>query len=673
MQYADVIVEITHTQLNRPFQYHIPEHLQQVLCIGMEVEIPFGRANKPIRGYVIGFSDTCEVEPERIKEISGIAAKRGSIEGDFIELAAWMADRYGSTMIQALKTVLPVKKKIRKKKGGEYRDPVSAFEERDGGLSEPVELTAEQRAAAGAVIRDMDHGRFTNYLLFGVTGSGKTEVYIELIRHVMSLGRQAVVLIPEIALTYQTVDRFRRYFGDRVSVIHSRLSDGERWDQMERARNRKIDVIIGPRSALFTPFPDTGIIIIDEEHDSSYKSETAPRYKASEAAMWLGRRKKAAVVLGSATPSLAAYTMAKEGRIRLLTLHDRIDRRPLAQTEIVDMRKELKEGNRSMLSRSLIRSMEEVLEKKEQAILFLNRRGFAGFVSCRSCGHVIRCDHCDVSMTYHRGKGLVCHYCGRERPMPSVCPVCGSKHIAGFRAGTQQLEEQVREIFPEAKILRMDADTTKNKSDHDRILSAFARGEGDILLGTQMIVKGHDFHNVTLVAAVAADLSLSFGDYNAVETTFELLVQAAGRAGRGEKPGRMILQTYQPDHYGILAAAGQDYEAFYGQEMVYRKLMDYPPSAHILAVTLSSGDEERLREAMDHLAKLARRFAEKSGTEVLGPADPPVRRVNDVYRKVLYCKNKEYGILKRLKDYLMSYMDMNQGFRDVFASFDFDA
>lgn len=452
-------------------------------------------------------------------------------------------------------------------------------------------LNAAQQSVVDAIEGDIAAGLRNTYLIKGVTGSGKTEVYMELIAHCIQSGRQAIVLIPEIALTYQTVMRFFARFGNRVSIINSRLSNGERYDQFERAKNGDIDIMIGPRSALFTPFSNLGLIIIDEEHENSYKSESVPRYHAREVAIEYARMSDAIVVLGSATPSVDSYYKAKTGVYRLLELDKRVDDRPLPKCEVVDLRQELREGNRSILSTRLQELMEERLLNGQQTMLFLNRRGKSAFMSCRACGFVVKCPHCDVSLSEHSGGVMVCHYCGYRQPVPKVCPSCGSKYISGFKAGTQKIEAMVAKRFPQARILRMDYDTTRAKDAYEKILQAFSNHEADILIGTQMIVKGHDFSNVTLVGVLAADMSLHVNDFHAAERTFALLTQAAGRAGRGKLPGNVVIQTYDPDHYAIRTAKEQDYEAFYDKEIEYRRLMHYPPVWNMLLVHVTSPDE----------------------------------------------------------------------------------
>ena len=496
-------------------------------------------------------------------------------------------------------------------------------------------------------------------------------MYMEMISHVLARGKQAIVLIPEIALTYQTVMRFYGRFGDRVSILNSRLSPGERSDQTERAERGEVGVMIGPRSALFTPFSDLGLIVIDEEHETAYKSEQAPRYHARETAVQRAKMEGASVVLGSATPSLEAFYRCRRGEYTLLTLKKRVAKRELPDVYTVDMREELKNGNRSILSDRLRTLVEERLEEGQQAMLFLNRRGYAGFVSCRSCGYVVKCPHCDVSLSSHRDGRLVCHYCGHEERAISVCPSCGSSYVGGFKAGTQAVEELVKREFPRARALRMDMDTTRNKDGHEEILSAFKNGEADILIGTQMIVKGHDFPDVTLVGVLAADMSLYGEDYRSAERTFQLLTQAAGRAGRGEGKGEVVIQTYSPEHYSIQMAQRQDYEGFYEEEMRYRELMGYPPASELLAVLLAGEDERLLETAAKYLKEFAVR-AGKSEIQAIGPASPYVGKVKDMYRRVIYLKCGDYHILTALKNRMEQYIEMNSGFQTLWIQFDFN-
>jgi primosomal protein N' (replication factor Y) len=736
--YADIIIDITHEKLDKIFQYSIPSDLDGVLQIGMEVIVPFGRSNRETKGYVVGFSQTTEYDAAKIKEVLCIAKDSVAIESRLVNLAAWMKDYYGGTMIQALKTVIPIKKqeKARKKRyirlcvdveagrqrlehylhlnqkararllaalldepRQEYelvtkklnvtRTVVRALEEQgivslesEQVLRNPVrhksrreeipEYTKEQQHAIEQFWEDYSQGIRRTYLVYGVTGSGKTEVYMEMIARVLDEGRQAIVLIPEIALTYQTVMRFYGRFGDCVSILNSRMSQGERYDQMERVKAGEVDVMIGPRSALFTPFPRLGLIVIDEEHETSYKSEQAPRYHARETAIRRAGTEDASVVLGSATPSLESFYACKKGDFQILELKKRAGAGELPAVYVVDMRKEMKAGNRSIISDRLKNLIKARLERHEQIMLFLNRRGYAGFVSCRSCGYVVKCPHCDVSLSSHRNGKLVCHYCGHEEAQITVCPSCGSQYIGGFRAGTQQIEELAARQFPGARILRMDLDTTRTKDGHEKILEAFASEEADILIGTQMIVKGHDFPNVTLVGILAADMSLYSNDYRAGERTFQLLTQAAGRAGRGRSRGEVVIQTYSPEHYSIEMAAAQDYEGFYDAEMKYRELMGYPPVEQLLAVLMTGPLEELLETAARYLKDFAVRLDKNRQLQIVGPASPYVGKVNDVYRRVLYLKGADYKLLIEVKNRMEQYIEINEGFKTMRIQFDFN-
>lgn len=547
-----------------------------------------------------------------------------------------------------------------------FRNPVSHLTKK----GYDIVLNEEQQAVVDAIDADFQVETYGNYLIQGVTGSGKTEVYMELIARAAAKGRSSIVLIPEIALTFQTVMRFYNRFGDRVSILHSRLSQGERYDQFLRAKNGELDVMIGPRSALFTPFSNLGYIIIDEEHESSYKSETVPRYHARETAMERARMAGASVVLGSATPSLESSYRAEQGTLRRFYLTGRAKRDSrLPACHVVDLREELKSGNRSILSRQLQELMEDRLNRQEQIMLFLNRRGMAGFVSCRECGEAVKCPHCDVSLSLHNNGTLKCHYCGYETPQVTRCPSCGSKYIGGFRAGTQKIEEIVKKRFPGARVLRMDQDSTRAKDSYEKILSAFANEEADILIGTQMIVKGHDFPKVTLVGILAADLSLYAADYRASERTFQLLTQAAGRAGRGEREGEVVIQTYQPDHYAVQTAKAQDYEEFYEQELAYRRLMCYPPVWNLLLIMISSPQEAEAQACSRSMGDwLQENFKE---LHMIGPTAANVSKVNDVYRQVIYLKSEDHEKLVCAKDGLEAML-LDGQWRQTNVQFDFN-
>lgn len=545
-----------------------------------------------------------------------------------------------------------------------FRNPVviTKSEEKD------IVLNDVQQSIHDEFVTDYEEGIRQTYLLHGITGSGKTVTYISLIQEVVNRGQQVVVLIPEIALTYQTLKRFYHYFGERVSVLNSSLSAGEKYDQCERAKAGEIDVIIGPRSALFTPFPNIGLIVIDEEHENSYKSDSMPKYHARDVAQKLAKLHGASVVLGSATPSVESYYKAMSGEYVLWNMNARAVGGELAKTEIVDMRQELHDGNKSIFSNKLKEGIQDRLSKDEQVMLFLNRRGYAGFVSCRSCGTVMRCPHCEVSLSEHQREGkLVCHYCGYEEIRHKICPKCGSKYLLGFKAGTEQIEEEVKKQFPDAIPVRLDADTTKQKGNLEKILSDFSEKKANVLIGTQMIVKGHDFPDVTLVGIIAADMSLAVNDYRAGERTFQLITQAAGRAGRGLKSGETIIQTYQPEHYAIVHAANQDYCSFYEEELVYRELGGYPPAFNILAVLVTSDNKSTAGNTADSMAEYIRSL--KLDVQVIGPAKAGIGKINDVYRFIFYIKSKNKDLLIDCKDRLEEGLNMG---RDLQVFFDFN-
>ena len=714
------------------------------------VEIPFGKGNRPSKGYVLRLTDQPSFDPRKIKPVTRIVTDLAGAESRLTALALWMRDYYGSTTVQALRTVLPVRQKAapREKKtvvltlSGEalqeklewfrkknqkarlrllealaaepslpyeivtgtlkitpsvlrameeqgiltcesqhvYRTPQlirSLFEQESRSSSEQasfsqrtVTLNEEQQAVVDGICGEWETNPDGRYLIHGVTGSGKTEVYMELIACALAHGQQAILLIPEISLTYQNVMRFYRRFGDRISILHSRLSQGERYDQFERAKNGDIDIMIGPRSALFTPFSNLGIIIIDEEHEPSYRSETVPRYHARETAVRRGMLEHAKVVLGSATPSLEAYYGARQGAYRLFTMSSRAAGGTLPAVHTVDLREELRAGNRSILSRFLRERMENCLAQHQQMMLFMNRRGYAGFVVCRACGHVMKCPHCDVSLSLHRNNRLICHYCGHQEAAVQKCPKCGSGYIGGFRAGTQQVEEIVAKEFPQARILRMDADTTRGKDGHAEILRAFSKKEADILIGTQMIVKGHDFPDVTLVGILAADLSLHVSDYRASERTFQLLTQAAGRAGRGTLAGEVVIQTYDPEHYAVTCAAAQEYVSFYEKEIACRSLSGYPPVGGLLGIHCTCSDRERLEMASGYLGRFARQIAGKYQVSVLGPVDEPVAKIQDIHRMVIYAKQSDSRRLTAFKNKLEDYIEINEGYKEIGIQFE---
>lgn len=739
--YIDVIVDISVNSLDRIFQYRVPEELLDAVTVGCQVNVPFGSGNRRRQAYVIGVDTVLTYDASKIKDILGVT-KAPAATGQLIALADWMHERYGCTMAQALKTVLPVKKSVKEVKRTAYfladREGAQQLLEKsrksrrekarvrlleamlkEGCMSKETVTGVLQISASTmksilqtGVIREETSQVYRNpvrqrldgwqevclndeqmnavasiwqnaaicrehwsreqgmHLLYGITGSGKTEVYMALMEKVLNEGRQIIVLIPEISLTLQTVSRFYARFGSQIAVMNSRLSAGERYDQYMRAKRGEASIMIGPRSALFTPFDRLGLIIIDEEHESAYQSEIVPRYQAAEVAARRAEMSGALVVLGSATPSVAVYQKAREGMIGLhrLTQRARTGSR-LPDVKVVDLREEFRMKNRGILSQSLHEAMDACLKRGDQMMLFLNRRGYAGFVSCRSCGYVVKCRHCDVSMTVHHHTLLKCHYCGSEQPMPRVCPSCGSPYIAGFGVGTQKVEEFVQKEFPEARILRMDRDTTSGKDDMGRILQTFSEGSADILIGTQMIVKGHDFANVTLVGILAADLSLFAGDYQSSERTFQLLTQAAGRAGRGDRPGEVIIQTYQPEHYCIQTAAAQDYDSFYSQEIRFRQMLHYPPDRQMMVMLAEGEHDQQTGQAVQKLREIAGE-ADFEEVEFIGPSRAGIAKAKDLYRYTMYMKHQDIKELMRLRDFLEGYLKWSQQFSNIYFTFD---
>lgn len=736
MSYARVIVNISHENLDKFYEYEIPKEWEETIQVGSQVLIPFGAGNKLIKGFVLGITEGSQFDPAKIKPLKEVLQDGMVLESQFIQLAAWIRNRYGATMNDALRAVLPVKRKMKEKEVrylhlqasmermerfraecerkkykarlllaetlmdcpeieigdaiknyGVSREAIKAFEQM-GILSissertyrNPVEtrvceerkviLTESQKTIVEDIWKEYEDGVRNTYLIHGVTGSGKTEVYMELMERVVREGKQVIFLIPEIALTVPMVERFYQRFGDSISVLHSKLSDGERSDQYERAKNGEISIMIGPRSALFTPFSNIGLIILDEEHEPSFVNENQPKYHAREVAIYRAEMCGASVVLGSATPSLESYYAAKQGIYKLYELKERVGDSQLPNVTVIDLREELKARNRSIFSRYLSQRINECLEQKKQILLFINRRGYAGFISCRACGHVLKCPHCDVSLTEHNNGKLMCHYCGYEVVKPSVCPSCGSKYIGSFGVGTQKVEEMARKEFPNARILRMDGDTVSKKGEYEKILNQFNAGFADILIGTQMVAKGHDFENVSLVGAMAADLSLHMNDFRSAERTFQLLSQAGGRAGRRKKQGEFIIQTYDPKHYSIEMTKDADYQGFYEKEMAYRGLLNYPPLGHVLAIMVSSKYQERPDRTARLLALAVKdKFPQ---IQLIGPVNATIYKLNDRYRKVMYLKSADLEQLIEGKNFLEEYIHFSEQFKYVTVSFDMD-
>ena len=645
--YALVCVDITNEAVDRLFHYAIPCDMK--VLPGMRVLVPFGKRSKPIDGYVIELSETTDIPPGKIKPIADVYEDYPVFSPELVELAKWMKDKYYTTLSNCLKCILPpgLPKKPTKK-------PIAKAEEKTEVVcTEAPQLTKEQTVVVDEILQRLDAGDTKPILIHGVTGSGKTEVYMRAIAKVMDMGKQAIMLVPEIALTPQTVSVLKKRFGDACAVTHSRLTAKERLTKWQNARLNEISVMIGPRSAIFTPFSRLGLIIIDEEHEHTYRSESSPKFDARDVAIKRG----AAVILGSATPSLESYYKVPKD-IHLLTMFDRVNGM-FPEINIVDMRRELASGNTSVFGMAFQDAAAKTLKAGQQIILFLNRRGHSSFVSCRQCGHVMGCTYCRVNFTYHMPDTLICHYCGRNETVPQICPACSSPFIRYFGVGTQKVEEEVARLFPDVATLRMDMDTTRKKNGHAKLLSAFRKNEAQILIGTQMIAKGLDFPNVTLVGIVAADLSLFSGDFRAAEHTFQLLTQVSGRAGRAAQKGRVFIQTYNPENYAIALAKNADYNTFYEHEISLRRTMEYPPFSHVFMILFTGAEEKAIIMALHKLLHIMRYCNKKNMFEMLGPAPAFVSKIKKQFRWKLIVKCKEEEILKQFVLYCLGKLKEN--------------
>lgn len=725
--YAEIILNSEALEIDRPFTYKIPVELEEKIQVGQIVKVPFGMGNKTSEGFVLSIKEENEVNISfRVKKISAIITDEAIIDEDDIKLINFLREKYLCKYIDAFRLLIPVgimkgaKSKSKKvivfksddlsciKKTEGYIEIINFLKENSGkytkselinvnsisqyklnkliekGLliveEETVfrynnrtynidcekELTFEQKH----VLDEYNNSGNNLFLLKGVTGSGKTEVYMRMVEEVLEKNQSAIVLVPEISLTPQMIERFKGRFGRNVALFHSKLSDGERFDEWFRVKEGKAKLVVGARSAIFLPVKNLGLIIIDEEHENTYKSDQNPKYQTKEVAEFLSEQKGCRVVLGSATPTIETYYRALTGDLKLLELNSRVDGKAMPPMKVIDMRNELRSGNISLFSRELFRDMQEKLSKGEQIILFLNRRGFSTFVSCRSCGYVFKCEECDISMTYHRSGLLVCHYCGKTKRAPQKCPKCDSKYVKFFGAGTERVEEEVKKYFKDARVLRMDVDTTRGKDSYENIYNTFKEGKADILIGTQMISKGLDFKNVTLVGILAADMSINIPDYRAAERTFQIITQVAGRAGRGEKQGKVIIQTYTPEHYSLKYAVNYDYEGFYEKEFTVRALMKYPPFGKILLINGISKKEDLLKNFMHKISNVIKPLVEKElEVDILGPIPCLVAKVKENYRWQIVIKGEfESEFAKKIKELL--YDENKNVYNDIRISMD---
>ena len=656
--YAEVIVDISHEAIDKSFSYRIPEDM--VLHVGDPVLVPFGRGKK--KAYVLSIHERVCFPEEKIKDIDSVLDKEFSVEEELLSLAVWMSREYGTGLNQCLKTVIPVKKKVKKR--GKATNLLWKAEEA------PLSLTKEQANVLEGIKLAFSKGEKAA-LLFGVTGSGKTEVYLKLMEEIIRKGKEVIFLIPEISLSFQTRSRIEKRFPGLVSVLHSKMSQGERAESMEKCRSGEVKILMGPRSALFAPFSNLGLIIMDEEQDRSYKSEQAPRYETRDVIRKRGELSSCPVLFGSATPSVQLFSEVEKGNLPCFCLHNRaVEGSTLPKMQVVDMRKELEEGNRSIFSRVLEGKIQERLDRGEQVMLFMNRRGYAPFVSCRKCGEALRCPHCDVSWNLHKNGILQCHYCGYQTNLPKICPNCKSKYLAAFGTGTEKLESICHSIFPKAGILRMDRDSTGKKGKYEEILQAFSEEKADILLGTQMIVKGHDFQKVTLVGIIAVDQILLDSDFQAGEWAYQLITQVSGRAGRGERAGEVLIQSYQPDHPLLELALKQDYLSFYKEEKNYRKRLSYPPFSVMLAMQCIYTEEAYLDYILGKLMPRVQERIRDGGGETYGPFPATVYKIKDKFRKIIYIKHSNHDIILQLRDYFIQELKQEDKRNLILLQFD---
>lgn len=720
---ARVIIDHYHNKLDHLFDYLVPTALQAEFSAGMRVLVPFGKNNRMLEAFVMEMS-TVENENFQMKEIVEILDREPVLTASTLLMINWMKSAYYCRAIEAIRCFVPnqkVKKKIidivsLKEDNARMLNIESDFnnapaqkrivtyliDNGDATLNDLITFTETSHSSIKSLIskdlvsiRKQQFRRIPNVykeipeypeptiskiqrsainrieetwsadpnkhiLLHGITGSGKTEIYMQLIKNTLAKGLDSILLVPEIALTPQMVQRFKGRFGNKVAVLHSHLSDGEKLDEWNRIKSKEANIVIGPRSAVFAPCKNIGTIIIDEEHETTYKSEQAPRYHAIDVAKMRCEIEGAHLLLGSATPSMESYFDASKGNLKLIELNERATGGKLPEVTTIDLRKEVKLGNKTLFSKRLVNELSHCLANGHQAILFLNRRAFATYVNCLHCGHIIQCVNCDITMKWHKNENkLKCHYCNSEIQAPRLCPECGEE-LTFQGAGTQRAEDSLETLFPDHRIVRMDQDTTRKKGSHQEILGQFASGKIHVLIGTQMIAKGLDFPNVTLVGILLADTSINLPDFRASERTFQLITQVAGRSGRGEVGGKVILQTYQPCHYAVCAASKQDYKQFYEEEIQVRHTFQYPPYSRLIQLTFSGEEAQEVKKTADRIAAGIRFILQQSGQNkvseiVLGPGPAGISRVDNKYRYTLLLKsvNVRFSLLRKVVKYLV--------------------
>ncbi len=627
MKYIDVVIDNKSEHTDVLYTYGCEK---DDICAGQKVYVPFARGNKIREAYVFSVSDIPDKEYKNLKYVESVDEEI-CLNQEIIDTCVWMKHRYLCKYIDAIKCFTPAGSRSKR---GKERNPYKGAAGEDVNITE---LTGQQQCAVNEITQALDSNGHERFLLHGVTGSGKTEVYMRAAEHCINQGRKVIMLVPEISLTTQIINRFIGRFGsERIAVLHSKLSSGERYDEWMRIKNGQVDIVIGARSAVFAPLENIGLILLDEEHETTYKSDMTPKYDTVEVALKRLQSHKGVLVCGSATPSVVTEYRAQQGIYKKLLLTERYNRVSLPEVEVVDMRQELRSGNRTVISQALYDDIGVTLKQGKQIILFLNRRGYSTFISCRECGKVLECPHCGISLTYHKENDRArCHYCGHEIVPPKVCPDCGSKYIRYFGTGTEKVEETIKEMFPEAAVERLDMDSVKRKGSIDALLNRFRRGKTDILIGTQLVAKGLDFRNVGLVGIISADVTLHIPDFRSPERTFQLITQAAGRAGRGDDVGRVIIQSYTPDNYAVQKAAAQDYTGFYDEEVQLRQMMGYPPYSDLFQIVFSSKQEEQARIGAEKWYESAvEGLGVQDGLNVYRPQPAPMNKIKETYR---YC------------------------------------